>query len=72
VPIRSPEKLLAARPDDVLILTWDIAREVAEQLAVVSKWGGRFIVPVPEPPSCWPAHVSAFRSRDDDSLFDLN
>lgn len=49
VPIRSPEELLAARPDEVLILTWDIAREVAEQLAVVSSWGGRFIVPVPEP-----------------------
>jgi hypothetical protein len=49
VPIRSPEELLAARPDEVLILTWDIAHEVAEQLAAVSQWGGRFIVPVPEP-----------------------
>jgi hypothetical protein len=49
VPIRSPEELLAARPDEVLVLTWDIAHEVAEQLAVVSEWGGRFIVPVPEP-----------------------
>lgn len=49
VPIRSPEELLAGRPDEVLILTWDIAHEVAEQLAVVSSWGGRFIVPVPEP-----------------------
>jgi hypothetical protein len=49
VPIRSPEELLAARPDEVLVLTWDIADEVAEQLAVVSEWGGRFIVPVPEP-----------------------
>ncbi|MEP6696113.1 MAG: methyltransferase C-terminal domain-containing protein [Pseudonocardiales bacterium] len=49
VPIRSPEELLAARPDEVLILTWDIAHEVAEQLAVVSSWGGRFTLPVPEP-----------------------
>ena len=49
VPIRSPDELLAARPDEVLVLTWDIAQEVAEQLAVVSEWGGRFIVPVPEP-----------------------
>ncbi|MGI8882338.1 MAG: methyltransferase C-terminal domain-containing protein [Jatrophihabitans sp.] len=49
VPIRSPEELLAARPEEVLILTWDIAAEVAEQLAVVSSWGGRFVVPVPEP-----------------------
>jgi hypothetical protein len=49
VPIRSPEELLAARPDEVLILTWDIAQEVAEQLAVVASWGGRFLVPLPEP-----------------------
>jgi len=49
VPIRSPGELLAARPDEVLILTWDIADEVAEQLAVVTSWGGRFVVPVPEP-----------------------
>jgi hypothetical protein len=27
-------------------LTWDIAHEVAEQLAVLSEWGGRFTVPV--------------------------
>jgi C-methyltransferase C-terminal domain/Putative zinc binding domain len=49
VPIRSPADLLAARPDEVLILTWDIAHEVAEQLSVVLSWGGRFTVPVPEP-----------------------
>ena len=49
VPIRSPADLLAARPDDVLILSWDIACEVATQLADVRTWGGRFFVPLPEP-----------------------
>jgi hypothetical protein len=48
VPIRSPEELLEARPDDVLILAWDLAAEVAEQLQHVRSWGGRFIVPLPQ------------------------
>lgn len=49
VPIVSPEALLAARPDDVLILTWDIAEEVVRQLAALGQQGSRFLVPVPEP-----------------------
>lgn len=49
IPIRSPEQLLAARPDEVLVLAWDIVEEVARQLAEVTSWGGRFVVPVPQP-----------------------
>ena len=49
IPIRSPDELLAARPDYVLILTWDIAAEVQRQLPQVEAWGGRFVVPVPRP-----------------------
>lgn len=49
IPIRSPEELLAERPDHVLILTWDIAEEVRHQLSEVEIWGGSFVVPVPEP-----------------------
>jgi SAM-dependent methyltransferase len=47
LPIRAPGDLLAARPARVLVLTWDIAREVTEQLAQVRDWGGRFLVPLP-------------------------
>lgn len=52
VPIRSPEDLLADRPDQVLVLTWDIVDEVRAQLAAVETTGGRFFVPVP---TCRPA-----------------
>jgi hypothetical protein len=45
IPIRSPEQLLAARPDEILILTWDIADEVRAQLAAAEAWGARFAVP---------------------------
>lgn len=66
VAIRSPEELLTARPDDVLILTWDIAAEVAGQLSAVYAWGGRFMIPVPEPhefPRSAPAEINPTPSR---------
>lgn len=47
LPIRAPADLLAARPEGVLILTWDIAPEVMRRLAAVASWGGQFFVPVP-------------------------
>ncbi|MBA2372575.1 MAG: methyltransferase domain-containing protein [Chloroflexi bacterium] len=47
IPIHAPERLIAARPDDVLILTWDIADEVVRSLPEVTAWGGRFLVPIP-------------------------
>ena len=47
IPVRSPEDLLAARPDYVLILPWNLRDEIAGQMAVVRDWGGKFVVPIP-------------------------
>lgn len=47
IPITTPAQLLAARPDYVLILPWNIRAEVMQQLAVIREWGGQFIVAVP-------------------------
>jgi 2-polyprenyl-3-methyl-5-hydroxy-6-metoxy-1,4-benzoquinol methylase len=52
IPIRRPEEIERTRPDLVLILPWNIADEVAEQLAHVRGWGGRFVVLIPEPRVC--------------------
>jgi hypothetical protein len=49
VPIRSVDDLRAARPDVVLILTWDIADEVISQLEEGGGWGAEYVVPVPVP-----------------------
>jgi hypothetical protein len=47
VPIHGPERLLADRPDDLLILAWNLAPEIMEQQREYRARGGRFIVPVP-------------------------
>lgn len=47
IPVRSPEDLLEARPDRVLILAWTLADEIRAQLAEVASWGGGFVVALP-------------------------
>jgi hypothetical protein len=49
VPIRPIEELKAARPDVVLVLTWDIADEIVAQLEADGGWGATYLVPLPEP-----------------------
>ena len=47
IPIYCPERIAETRPDYVLILPWNLRREVSRQLAFVCDWGGRFVVPIP-------------------------
>ena len=49
IPVRAPEDLVAARPDFVLILPWNLREEVVGTMSVVRDWGGKFVVPIPEP-----------------------
>ena len=48
IPIFPPEHLMEAKPDLVVILPWNLATEIAEQLAPIQAWGGRCLVPIPE------------------------
>jgi 2-polyprenyl-3-methyl-5-hydroxy-6-metoxy-1,4-benzoquinol methylase len=48
IPILAPEALLAARPDFVLILPWNLEAEIISQMRQIRDWGGRFVVPIPE------------------------
>jgi hypothetical protein len=49
VPIHPVDDLRAARPDVVLVLTWDIADEVISQLEADGGWGAEYLVPMPAP-----------------------
>jgi SAM-dependent methyltransferase len=47
IPVISPEELMQAKPDYVLILPWNLRDEISRQLADIKAWGGRFVTPVP-------------------------
>jgi len=32
----------------VLILPWNLRKEIAAQMAYIGEWGGKFVVPIPE------------------------
>lgn len=48
IPIHPVERLDAAKPDYVLILPWNLTREITTQMRHIGEWGGRFVVPIPE------------------------
>jgi SAM-dependent methyltransferase len=47
IPVVSPEELMQAQPDYVLILPWNLRDEIRQQLKGIETWGGRFVTPVP-------------------------
>jgi SAM-dependent methyltransferase len=49
IPILSPERIRETRPDFVFMLPWNLKDEISSQMSFVRDWGGRFIVPIPEP-----------------------
>ena len=45
--IHGPEMIEQTKPDYVLILPWNLEREISRELNHISSWGGRFVVPIP-------------------------
>ena len=48
IPVVSERNIKETRPDFVIILPWNIKDEVMDQVSYIRKWGGRFVVPIPE------------------------
>lgn len=49
IKIEPDSKLFEDQPDYALILAWNFAKEIMENLAEYKKRGGKFIIPIPEP-----------------------
>jgi SAM-dependent methyltransferase len=49
IGIYHPDKIRETRPDYLLILPWNLKSEIMQQMSFVRQWGGKFIVPIPEP-----------------------
>jgi len=48
IPIYHPDKIAETKPDYVVILPWNLKKEIVEQLQYIREWGGKFIVPIPK------------------------
>lgn len=47
--IVDPARIAADKPDYVVILPWNHKDEIMRQQAQIAEWGGKFIIPVPDP-----------------------
>jgi SAM-dependent methyltransferase len=48
IPIHVPGFIGKERPDFLLILPWNLRKEIMGQMSDIRSWGGRFVVPIPE------------------------
>ena len=48
IPVTTPDRIFATRPDYLLILPWNLRDEIIGQMDGIRRWGGKFILPAPE------------------------
>lgn len=48
IPIRPVEAIDEERPDIIVILPWNLRKEITEQLRHVGDWGAKLVVPIPK------------------------
>ena len=47
IPIRDPARIRKTKPDYLLILPWNLKKEIVSAHAYVGEWGAQFVVPIP-------------------------
>ena len=48
LPVEAPEHIFETRPDYVVILPWNLRKEISSQLGAIRDWGGQFVTFVPD------------------------
>lgn len=48
IPILPPDRIRETRPDYILVLPWNLRKEITAQLAYIREWGGQLVFPIPE------------------------
>lgn len=48
IPVSSPDRIFKEKPSILLILPWNIADEIREQMKEIKTWGGRFVTAIPK------------------------
>ena len=48
IPIFHPSKIEETKPDYVVVLPWNIKNEIMNQISYIGRWGGKFILLIPE------------------------
>lgn len=48
IPVYPVERIAETRPDYILILPWNLKKEISAQLQYVRQWGAKLVVPIPE------------------------
>lgn len=48
LPILPVDRIKQTKPDYLFILPWNLKDEIIQQMSYIRKWGGQFVVPIPE------------------------
>ena len=46
--IKNPNEIFKTKQDYVLILPWNLKKEIMDQMKDIRKWGCKFVIPIPE------------------------
>jgi hypothetical protein len=48
IPVKGLESISEYKPDYVIILPWNLKKEISEQLKFIREWGGKFVTFIPD------------------------
>lgn len=47
IPIFAPDRIVELKPDYLLILPWNLADEISQEMLILRSWGGQFVTAIP-------------------------